>query len=151
MVHDQQREATDTFQLPEDRAFIYGDVKVEGVVASARGKSVSHSASLPFSARDRFVGLRTPNWMQTAQETFDVDYVVTDAQGVLQPEEEVLLTLERENVHRVREKTAGGDYGHKEETEWIIEATCKGVTAVARSEEHTSELQSRGHLVCRLL
>src|SRR5690625_4447354 len=129
-VLDQQGEAKDTFQLPEDLAFIYGDVKVEGVVASARGKSVSHSASLPFSARDRFVGLRTPNWMQTAQETFDVDYVVTDAQGVLQPEEEVLLTLERENVHRVREKTAGGDYGHKEETEWIIEATCKGVTAV---------------------
>src|SRR5437660_7618485 len=25
------------------------------------------------------------------------------------------------------------------------------VAAVARSEEHTSELQSRGHLVCRLL
>src|SRR5437870_9963072 len=27
---------------------------------------------------------------------------------------------------------------------------CSGVT-IARSEEHTSELQSRGHLVCRLL
>src|SRR5437870_952640 len=27
----------------------------------------------------------------------------------------------------------------------------RGVVAVARSEEHTSELQSRGHLVCRLL
>src|SRR5690625_7078347 len=26
-----------------------------------------------------------------------------------------------------------------------------GATATARSEEHTSELQSRGHLVCRLL
>src|SRR5690625_1108821 len=27
----------------------------------------------------------------------------------------------------------------------------KGVTNLRRSEEHTSELQSRGHLVCRLL
>src|SRR5690625_3310462 len=27
----------------------------------------------------------------------------------------------------------------------------KAVTAAVRSEEHTSELQSRGHLVCRLL
>src|SRR5207253_4196514 len=26
-----------------------------------------------------------------------------------------------------------------------------GATTLARSEEHTSELQSRGHLVCRLL
>src|SRR5439155_23473143 len=28
---------------------------------------------------------------------------------------------------------------------------CLGLTAIIRSEEHTSELQSRGHLVCRLL
>src|SRR5690625_7046114 len=28
---------------------------------------------------------------------------------------------------------------------------CPGFDAVKRSEEHTSELQSRGHLVCRLL
>src|SRR5439155_24082200 len=27
----------------------------------------------------------------------------------------------------------------------------KSISAVSRSEEHTSELQSRGHLVCRLL
>src|SRR5690625_6122219 len=29
--------------------------------------------------------------------------------------------------------------------------TRMGITLVDRSEEHTSELQSRGHLVCRLL
>src|SRR5690625_7619137 len=28
---------------------------------------------------------------------------------------------------------------------------CRNSTSTARSEEHTSELQSRGHLVCRLL
>src|SRR5207253_7950499 len=28
---------------------------------------------------------------------------------------------------------------------------CTGIETRARSEEHTSELQSRGHLVCRLL
>src|SRR5207253_11341228 len=28
---------------------------------------------------------------------------------------------------------------------------CKQISAAYRSEEHTSELQSRGHLVCRLL
>src|SRR5439155_21160485 len=30
-------------------------------------------------------------------------------------------------------------------------ASCFSERALARSEEHTSELQSRGHLVCRLL
>src|SRR5690625_6727842 len=32
---------------------------------------------------------------------------------------------------------------------WVVVFTA--VIAVFRSEEHTSELQSRGHLVCRLL
>src|SRR5439155_10917784 len=33
----------------------------------------------------------------------------------------------------------------------LVSATMAAVAVVARSEEHTSELQSRGHLVCRLL
>src|SRR5207253_10904212 len=33
-------------------------------------------------------------------------------------------------------------------TTWMRRAMCSGAS---RSEEHTSELQSRGHLVCRLL
>src|SRR5207253_8877980 len=32
-----------------------------------------------------------------------------------------------------------------------LRAAANGSTHVRRSEEHTSELQSRGHLVCRLL
>src|SRR5690625_5383023 len=35
--------------------------------------------------------------------------------------------------------------------EGIVEITVFTPGAQARSEEHTSELQSRGHLVCRLL
>src|SRR5690625_5671830 len=40
------------------------------------------------------------------------------------------------------------------DTAYILEADLPGVKkddVVVRSEEHTSELQSRGHLVCRLL
>src|SRR5690625_5906674 len=33
----------------------------------------------------------------------------------------------------------------------LLEAAVRAARAVDRSEEHTSELQSRGHLVCRLL
>src|SRR5690625_5973930 len=36
----------------------------------------------------------------------------------------------------------------RELTQWVI---ARAIKQVARSEEHTSELQSRGHLVCRLL
>src|SRR5690625_6490113 len=34
---------------------------------------------------------------------------------------------------------------------WFFEYICKPLFGQHRSEEHTSELQSRGHLVCRLL
>src|SRR6266498_5269285 len=39
------------------------------------------------------------------------------------------------------------DHGHRPKYEGIV----TGQAAAARSEEHTSELQSRPHLVCRLL
>src|SRR5437660_10043205 len=37
----------------------------------------------------------------------------------------------------------------RKQIEWLAYAAA--VVAAGRSEEHTSELQSRGHLVCRLL
>src|SRR5437870_11251443 len=40
---------------------------------------------------------------------------------------------------------------HETPSNTIRSAQEYGLPATARSEEHTSELQSRGHLVCRLL
>src|SRR5207253_6350791 len=37
------------------------------------------------------------------------------------------------------------------QAEYLADITQAGEHLLARSEEHTSELQSRGHLVCRLL
>src|SRR5690625_2660784 len=42
-------------------------------------------------------------------------------------------------------------YGHTEDKQGFATLTHHYTKGVARSEEHTSELQSRGHLVCRLL
>src|SRR3989442_3187379 len=43
----------------------------------------------------------------------------------------------------------------KAKTSWVMNVDCgsvdSGSTFITRSEEHTSELQSRPHLVCRLL
>src|SRR5437870_9679745 len=48
----------------------------------------------------------------------------------------------------------GQSFDHPASPRRIASATASGVmpnNSVPRSEEHTSELQSRGHLVCRLL
>src|SRR5690606_40552178 len=46
-------------------------------------------------------------------------------------------------------QTAGGDWTAKRVSVWVPRQNGKG--AIIRSEEHTSELQSRENLVCRLL
>src|SRR5690625_6886671 len=48
----------------------------------------------------------------------------------------------------IERRTEGGtnDKGHR-----IMAGRTTGLKVTTRSEEHTSELQSRGHLVCRLL
>src|SRR2546422_4488052 len=59
-------------------------------------------------------------------------------------------TLFRSNYRPPR--THGGDLGHEISPPMpcVARATLRG-PAPTRSEEHTSELQSRLHLVCRLL
>src|SRR5437870_5984110 len=85
--------------------------------------------------------------------SLDVDETIADLQRIAKAapdaryERELLGTAgDRVDLERVlwRAGAAGGRY----EIEYL------GLTEVdeaGRSEEHTSELQSRGHLVCRLL
>src|SRR5690625_6567569 len=60
------------------------------------------------------------------------------------------------NPHRIEQLRDGIDHTRELSTEELSAASRLSFTSVeddirARSEEHTSELQSRGHLVCRLL
>src|SRR5690625_6783747 len=54
------------------------------------------------------------------------------------------VRIERDGQEPVEEVVAGDQYGLQ------VSRFAQRV-ATGRSEEHTSELQSRGHLVCRLL
>src|SRR5437870_9075727 len=48
---------------------------------------------------------------------------------------------------RMSVEAEAGEFGHPE----LFAKNAFAVVANSRSEEHTSELESRGHLVCRLL
>src|SRR5437660_7536700 len=54
-------------------------------------------------------------------------------------------------VIRDHARGRGGRTGHHPEDQLSRNPGGAGCRTDARSEEHTSELQSRGHLVCRLL
>src|SRR5699024_9579473 len=108
-----------------DGDIIYGEVKVEGAVKSSRGTWVANNASVPYAARDRFVGLRTENWMQTATRPFRVEYLVVDPSGEPQAGSRVTLTLERKAIDRVRVKNGAGDFTGEEHVRWLRRTTAR--------------------------
>src|SRR5690625_6603733 len=83
----------------------------------------------------------------------------TFAQVLADSGAQVTLWARREEVAReIREEHRNRTYlgGHRlpaevTATSSVAEAVDGADGIVVRSEEHTSELQSRGHLVCRLL
>lgn len=114
--------------LPAKSDVVYGEVKVEGAVQSARGKWIASDASVPYLAVDRFVGLSTDDWMQTAGKPFKVKYLVTDPAGLLKSGTSVELTLQREVRERVRVKNGAGDFTDQEHVNWVAVGNCAGIS-----------------------
>src|SRR5699024_8548708 len=104
-------------------------VRVAGQVKSARSTWVTNVAHMPYAARDRFVGLRTDHWMQTAGKPFTVDYIVVDADGTLHANQTVTLELQRRDIARVRTQNGAGKYAKEEHTQWRAEDDCEGTSA----------------------
>ncbi|MGH8124486.1 MAG: MG2 domain-containing protein, partial [Rhodanobacteraceae bacterium] len=127
-VLDHTGYAKATITLPARSKVIYGEVRVEASVESSRATWVANDASVPYAARDRFVGLRTKNWMQTAAKPFKVEYLVVDADGRPEAGSKVELKLQRQAILRVRVKNGAGDFTYEEHTRWITDDHCKAVS-----------------------
>src|SRR5690625_4206901 len=87
-----------------------------------------------------FTGILYAGLMQTAEGTKVIEFNTRFGD----PETQVVLPLLENDLAQVIVDVMANKDPH---LKWKDEA-CVGVV---RSEEHTSELQSRGHLVCRLL
>ncbi|MFT5172373.1 MAG: hypothetical protein ACI8W7_000537, partial [Gammaproteobacteria bacterium] len=141
VVHQDQRkldgrgERTTQFTLA-DYGVLYGRVQVESAVQDERGKRVSALASAQFTARDRFVGLRSTKWLHTQGESVRIQYLVIDASGSPVDNVPVALTISREKVVSARVKGAGNAYQTHYERRWIDEATCNARATLSASDCH---------------
>src|SRR5690554_7335888 len=76
---------------------------------------------------------------------------VPGSDGPLTDDDERTLKLAKQIGYPVMIKAASGGGGRGMQVVHSEAALLKAVQITQRSEEHTSELQSRPHLVCRLL
>src|SRR5690625_5995927 len=76
------------------------------------------------------------------------DYIVTQFNYPLHPGQTVQIL---KNKAALKESTLIGITVMYQDKDVLVLKKDAGLLSVARSEEHTSERQSRGHLVCRLL
>ncbi len=128
---DRSGHAGTTVTLPEKSDIVYGAVKVEGAVESTRSTWVANQASVPYAARDRFVGLRIKDWMQSATKPFKVEYLVVDPAGNPEAGSKVTLQLQRREITRVRVKNGAGNFTGEEHTKWVDADQCEAVSTTA--------------------
>src|SRR5690625_6181659 len=74
----------------------------------------------------------------------DQDYPIIAASTVDRCSRSILQHIERFNIGRLKKVQVSSGYPVNDNQRALVSMD-------GRSEEHTSELQSRGHLVCRLL
>jgi uncharacterized protein YfaS (alpha-2-macroglobulin family) len=128
---DHSGHAASEVTLPDKTDVIHGVVKIEGSVESARGTQVADDARVPFNSRDRFVGLRTRDWMQQAGKPFKVEYLVVDTAGKPASGSKIELVLKRRKITRVKVKNGAGEFTDKEKITWVKADHCQGVSKKA--------------------
>src|SRR2546422_3576118 len=92
-------------------------------------------------------GVRLLDFSSDASHNRSVFTLVGDAAGV----EQAVLALFERAVAAIDLRTHHGEHPRMGAVDVVPFVPIEGVTMAERSEEHTSELQSRLHLVCRLL
>ncbi len=106
------------FVLP-DKGVLYGRLRVESAVKDDRGKYIATSVSADYVGRDRFVGLKTTQWVYHEDEPARIGYVVVDDNGKPVKGTDIEITVERLVTKASRVKGAGNAYLTQYTDEWI--------------------------------
>lgn len=109
-----------------DSEIAWGQVLVEGSVQDDRGRSIAAVASVPYAGRDRFIGLRTKDWLLKQGQATSVDTLVSDADGRPVAGVPRYVKVERRDVSVARVKDIGNAYVSRYSEKWVDVAVCKG-------------------------
>ena len=114
-----------------NNVIVYGSLDSESAVRDDRGKYIAATATRPYAARTRFVGLKQDRWMISQGEPYAIQTLVVDERGAAQAGTAVKIVAERNEVKASRVKTSGNFYDTKYEEQWIQDGECKLTSALA--------------------
>jgi hypothetical protein len=125
---DARGELEQTVTLP-DSPIVYGTLRFESSVRDDRGKYVSGRAPATYAGRDRYVGIRQPDWLLEAGKESQVLATVIDETGEVRPGTEIAIRIERRETTASRVKGAGNAYLTEYEHRWVDAGGCHDVSA----------------------
>ncbi|WP_295687472.1 alpha-2-macroglobulin family protein, partial [uncultured Nevskia sp.] len=104
----------------------WGTVLVEASVQDDRGRTIAAAASVPYAGRDRFIGLRSRDWLLSQGKATSVETLVSDADGKPVAGTPRYVRIERRDVSVARVKDIGNAYVSRYSEKWVDVAICKG-------------------------
>lgn len=121
-VNDKGELATE-FKVTEARA-LYGQLQVESAVRDDRGKFIARSANATYVGRDRYVGIKQPDWLLQAGKPAVIKTVVVNSRGRIVADTRVDVKIRHRITRAARVKGAGNAYLTRYTHEWKDVAQC---------------------------
>ena len=108
---------------------VYGRLEVESAVSDDRGKWTSTQASIPYAARDRYVGLKLDDWVLSANKPTKIQALIVDDAGSPAAGTSAKLTIEHEEHRISRSKDAQGEEQITVDRIWVQAGLCEFVSS----------------------
>jgi alpha-2-macroglobulin len=120
------------FKLPSEPRILFGKLNIENKVRDDRGKDIAARSSVRFVARDRFVGVKTDDFVWYSGKNADILLIVLNEQGKIAPNTPVEIKIQREETKAARVKGAGNAYLTEYHTDWVDETTLQAISGTER-------------------
>lgn len=117
-----------------DNGYYYGRLMFESAVQDDRGKFVATQSYADYVDVDRFVGLRSKDWVWQTSKPGAINYIVIDGHGTPVAGTEVDIKFQREEVTAARVKGAGNAYITEFNKEDVEAGACHGTSATTGQE-----------------